>query len=152
MIYSSTRLEQFEIEKNEIIRFPEGLYAFENEKEFALLPFNEQIDCPLQWLHSLKTPDLAFVVTDPYIYMPDYKFSLSQEDKRHIRLRPEDRTLIRVIVKIPKNFLEMTANFLAPIVINLEQKIARQFVLTSIEYDTSQYLLPEEIRESKAIV
>jgi flagellar assembly factor FliW len=59
---------------------------------------------------------------------------------------------VRVIVKIPKNYAEMTANLLAPIVINIKQKTAKQFVLTTLEYEVTHYLLPKELRSAKTNV
>ena len=44
----------------------------------------------------------------------------------------------------------MTANLVAPVVINSQKGIGKQFVLTSMEYDTRHYLLPEEMRTTTA--
>ncbi len=44
----------------------------------------------------------------------------------------------------------MTANLVAPVVINPQNGIGKQFVLTSMEYDTRHYLLPEEMRTTTA--
>jgi flagellar assembly factor FliW len=57
--------------------------------------------------------------------------------------------MTRAIVTVPENYFEMTANLVAPLVINLDAGLARQFVLTSMEYDTRHYLLPQEVREGK---
>jgi len=44
----------------------------------------------------------------------------------------------------------MTANLVAPLVINSSKRVAKQFVLTTMEYDTRHYLLPEEMRTTAA--
>ncbi len=149
MIYQSTRLGSFELSDIDIIHFPEGIYAFESQKKFCMLPLNPNIDSPLEWMHSLQSPDLAFIVTDPYYYVPDYKLYLTDEDKKKILLDKNDPLAVRVIVKIPKNYAEMTANLLAPVVININQRTAKQFVLTTLEYEVSHYLLPKELRIAK---
>ncbi|OGW28235.1 MAG: flagellar assembly protein FliW [Nitrospinae bacterium RIFCSPLOWO2_12_FULL_47_7] len=151
MIYKSTRLGSIEVQDKEIISFSDGIYAFENEKSFALIPLNPSIESPLEWMHSLQTPDLAFVVTDPYLYVPDYKLHLTEDDKKKILLEAADPMAVRVIVKIPKNYAEMTANLLAPIVINIRKRSARQFVLTTLEYEVAHYLLPKEVRLASKI-
>jgi len=148
MNYQSTRLGPFEVKDNEIIQFPDGLYGFENETRFALLPFSATIDTPLQWIHSLKTPDLAFVVTDPNNYVPDYKLSLTEEDRKQIGLEFDGSVMVLAIVTIPQNPHEMTANLVAPIVINAQKLIAKQFVLTTPEYHTRHHLLPGEPKET----
>lgn len=149
MIYPSTRLGTFDLPDSGIIHFTQGIYAFENQKKFCLLPLNPNIDSPLEWMHSLQSPDLAFIVTDPYFYVPDYKLFLTDDDKKQILLEKNDPLAVRVIVKIPKNYAEMTANLLAPIVINIKQKTAKQFVLTTLEYEVAHYLLPKELRSAK---
>ncbi len=149
MIYKTTRFGPLELEASDIIQFPAGLYGFEKEKNFTFLPFDPNIDSPLEWMQSLTTPGLAFVITDPFLYVPDYVVKLTEEEKKTIHHRPEHKLQTRVIVTIPENYLEMTANLVAPLVINLESQTARQFVLTSVEYDTRHHLLPQNARTSR---
>ena len=75
---------------------------------------------------------------------------LSEEDKNRVQLEDQKPFLTRTIVTIPENYLEMTANLIAPLVINKEKGIAKLFVLTSMDYDTRHYLLPEEMRNTPA--
>jgi flagellar assembly factor FliW len=46
----------------------------------------------------------------------------------------------------------MTANLIAPLIINKDKGVAKQFVLTNMDYDTRHYLLPEEMRTAPATV
>ena len=152
MKIETSRFGTIDISEKEIVRFPEGLYGFEKETEFTLLPFNPNVESPMEWMQSLNSDHLAFVVTDPYLYLPDYKLKLSEEDKKGIELEENDLFLTRAIVTIPENYSEMTANLIAPVVINKVKGVAKQFVLTNMDYDTRHYLLPEEIRNAPATV
>jgi flagellar assembly factor FliW len=152
MKVETSRFGTLDISEKEIVRFPEGLYGFEKETEFTLLPFNPNVESPMEWMQSLKSTHLAFVITDPYLYLPDYKLKLSEEDKKRVELEDDDLHLTRAIVTIPENYYEMTANLIAPLVINKEKGIAKQFVLTNMNYDTRHYLLPEEMRNATATV
>ena len=152
MKVETSRFGTLDISEKEIVRFPEGLYGFEKETEFTLLPFNPNVESPMEWMQSLKSTHLAFVITDPYLYLPDYKLKLSEEDKKLVELEDDDLYLTRAIVTIPENYYEMTANLIAPLVINKEKSIAKQFVLTNMNYDTRHYLLPEEMRNATATV
>ena len=152
MKVETTRFGTIDISEQEIIRFPEGLYGFEKEKEFTLLPFNPNVESPMEWMQSLKSDHLAFVVTDPYLYLADYKLKLSEEDKKRVELEEDDLFLTRAIVTIPENYSEMTVNLIAPVVINKDKGVAKQFVLTNMDYDTRHYLLPEEMRNAPATV
>ena len=148
MKVETSRFGTIDISEKEIVRFPEGLYGFEKETEFTLLPFNPNVESPMEWMQSLKSDHLAFVVTDPYLYLPDYKLKLSEEDKKRVELEEDDLFLTRAIVTIPENYSEMTVNLIAPLVINKDKGVAKQFVLTNMDYDTRHYLLPEEIRNN----
>ncbi len=152
MKVDTTRFGTLDISDSEIINFPDGLYGFEKETEFTLLPFNPNVESPMEWMQSLKSKHLAFVVTDPFLYVSDYKIKLNEDDKRRVKLEGEEPFLTRAIVTIPENYSKMTANLIAPLVINKEKRIAKQFVLTNMDYDTRHYLLPEEMRNSPASV
>jgi len=149
MIYKTTRFGSLEVKDSEILNFPVGLYGFENERDFLRLPFDPNIESPMEWLQSLQTPGLAFVITDPFLYVPGYSVKLTENEKKQIRFESGSTIMTRAIVTVPENYLEMTANLVAPLVINLNAGLARQFVLTSMEYDTRHYLLPQEVREGK---
>ena len=150
MKVNTSRFGTLDITDNEIIRFPDGLYGFEKETEFTFLPFNPNVESPMEWMQSLKSSHLAFVITDPYLYLQDYKLKLSEDDKKHVHLKSEEPFLTRTIVTIPENYLEMTTNLIAPLIINKDKGVAKQFVLTSMDYDTRHYLLPKEMRNAPA--
>jgi len=150
MKVDTSRFGTLDIPDNEIVQFPDGLYGFEKETEFTLLPFNPNVESPMEWMQSLKSSHLAFVITDPYMYLHDYKPKLSEEDKKRVKLEGNETFLTRTIVTIPENYLEMTTNLIAPLIINKDKGVAKQFVLTSMDYDTRHYLLPKEMRNAPA--
>lgn len=150
MKLESTRFGTLEIVEKDVIEFSDGLYGFEKETQFTLLPFNPNVESPMEWMQSIQSPHLAFVITDPYLYVPDYKLKLMAEDKLKVGLGEDDSFLTRCIVTIPENYTEMTANLVAPVVINSEKGRGKQYVLTTMEYDTRHFLLPEEMRTSAA--
>ena len=152
MKVETSRFGTIDISEKQIVRFPKGLYGFEKETEFTFLPFNPNVESPMEWMQSLKSDHLAFVVTDPYLYLPDYKLKLSEEDNKRVELGEDDLFLTRTIVTIPENYSEMTANLIAPVVINKDKGVAKQFVLTNMDYDTRHYLLPEKMRNAPATV
>ena len=152
MKYDTTRFGHIEVTAKDVLNFPVGLYGFERENTFTCLPFAPNVESPMEWLQSLQTPQLAFVITDPFLYVPDYSVKLTEGEKAEIGHEPGHTLETRVIVTIPENYLEMTANLVAPLVINLTSGQARQFVLTSMEYDTRHFLLPEEARAGKVEV
>ena len=148
MKYQSTRFGEFEVTDNEILNCPDGLYGFEQETQFALLPLDPNIDSPLEWLQSLTTPELAFVVTDPIPFVPDYAVTLTADDRRAIALDEEEAFRIRVIVTVPEDYRKMTGNLLAPLIIHPRLNTGKQIVLTRPDYNTQHPLLPNAARDN----
>ena len=143
MKYETVRFGSLDIQDEDILHFPDALYGFEQEDKFVLLPLDPNIESPMEWLQSLKTPALAFIVTDPFLFVP-HNMVLSDAEKDLLKIESTESVIIRVIVTIPKVHTEMTANLVAPLVINQKNNLARQTVLTNAEYDTRHYLMPQE--------
>jgi len=148
MKYQSTRFGEFEVTDDAILNCPDGLYGFEQETQFALLPFDATVDSPLEWLQSLTTPELAFVVTDPTPFVPDYSVTLTVEDRRAIGLGDDEAFHIRIIVTVPEDYRQMTGNLLAPLIIHPRLNIGKQVVLTQPDYTTRHPLLPNAVRDN----
>ena len=142
MIIDSRHFGHIEIPEEEIIRFPYGLYGFEDIKEYVLLG-KVGDDNPCIWLHAVYNPDVCFVVIDPLIFKKDYSPSLNEEVLH--KLEVEEPTDIRFlsIVVIPQDTSKMTANLKGPIVINAKKNIAMQVILDNEEYSTKHNILEE---------
>ena len=148
MKYQSTRFGEFEVTDDAILNCPDGLYGFEQETRFALLPFDPNIDSPLEWLQSLTAPELAFVITDPAPFIPDYEVVLTAEDRRAIGLADDETFQTRIIVTVPEDYRRMTGNLLAPLVIHPRMNTGKQIVLTQPDYSTQHPLLPNAVRDN----
>ena len=66
----TTRFGEIEIADETIIAFPNGILGFPEQTNYALI--NTDDNSPLKWLQSLDDPALAFVVTNPNLFKPDY--------------------------------------------------------------------------------
>jgi flagellar assembly factor FliW len=147
MKYETARFGSLEIQDQDILVFPDALYGFDQEKEFALLPLDPTIESPMEWLQSLTSRELAFIVTDPFLFIPEYKMVLSESEQTQLGIESMESVVVRVIVTIPKVHTEMTANLVAPIVINQKKSLAKQVVLTNAEYDTKHSLMSKKNKE-----
>jgi len=147
MKYETARFGSLEIQDKDILFFPDALYGFDCEKEFALLPLDSKIESPMEWLQSLRTRELAFIVTDPFLFVPEYEMVLSDSERTQLKIESTESVIVRVIVTIPKVHTEMTANLVAPLVIHQKNRLAKQIVLTSAEYDTKHPLIPQKNKE-----
>ncbi len=137
------RFGQIEVEEEKIVHFKDGIPAFEEEHEFIIVPYDSE--SPYYFMQSLATPDLAFLITVPFIFFPDYEFELDDVVQHELDIKEQDDMLIYVLITIPGGKIEdMTANLMAPVVLNKENMQAKQVVLDRSRYTTKHRLFPEK--------
>jgi flagellar assembly factor FliW len=92
-------------------------------------------DSPFFWLQSADDPELAFIVMNPQLVMPDYAVHLAKEDRQALQVKGEDPLVIYGLVTIPRgNPADMTINLLGPLVINSAAGVGRQVVMSGSDY------------------
>ena len=140
---NTLRFGELEIEEQDVVRFADGIPAFEDEHEFVVLPYEE--GTPYMFLQSMMTPELAFLMTDPFVFFPDYSFELDDENMDKLEIKTMDDVLVCTLISIPRSGVaDMTTNLLAPVVINRHTMQARQIVLEKTQYTTKHRLFPEK--------
>ncbi len=138
---NTVRFGEIEIPEEKIIHFADGMPAFEGEHDYVIVPFDES--SPYVFLQSVATPELAFLITMPFVFFPDYEFQLEDDIAEKMGLKSPDDMLIYTLITIPDgNIKEMTANLMAPVVINKATNQARQIVLDRGKYTTKHRLFP----------
>ncbi|RBP91505.1 flagellar assembly factor FliW [Cytobacillus firmus] len=131
-----------EINKDDIIHFPSGIPGFLDEKEFFIFPL-EGTD--LFVLQSVKTSEIAFIVTDPFVLFPEYEFDLQVEALEKLGIQKEKDVATFAILTVREPFEETTANLQAPLVINQTKKLGKQVILNHTSYQTKHKIIkPEE--------
>lgn len=141
MEIETTRFGELEIEETEIIEFIVGPYGFEEETEYTLLADEES---PFFWLQSISEPDLAFVVTEPWIFCEDYEFELGDKIKSKLDLKDKENVNVLNMVVIPENKRQTTMNLKSPIIINQENKLAKQIILEEEDYPIKYKIFADE--------
>ena len=119
-----------------VVHFPTGLPGFETEYNF--LPLNIAGQEPLVFLQSVQRPDLCFVTLPVLTVDAGYRLEMAEQDLETIGLDPSIQpvagtdVLCLTILTISEN--EVTANLLAPIVVNLRNGRAVQAVAPAHQY------------------
>ena len=138
---NTARFGELNIQEDKIFHFADGLPAFEGEHRFIILPFDD--DSPYSFLQSVETPELAFLMTVPFVFFPDYEFVLEDDVMAALAIKGSEDMQVYTLVTIPGgNIKEMTANLMAPVVINKETREAKQVVLDKSQYTTKHRLFP----------
>lgn len=115
------------ITNEDLIEFPEGLLGFAQLRKFVLL--DDPNDDIFAWLQSCEEPGIAFPVLEPELFASSYHVQLTKHDMEALKLQSPEGSRSFVIVTIPKDPTQMTANMKAPVVIHVSRRIARQCVL-----------------------
>lgn len=132
MNVETTRFGPVEVDDNRIISFAAGLLGFANYHRYALLQPDEE--GVFYWLQSVETPELAFVVTDPSLWVRDYQAAIRPEQKEELGLTRVDDAQVFVIVN--KYDRTLTANLQGPLVVNIHSRQAMQLVLAEKRWTT----------------
>ena len=143
MEIKTTRFGQVEINENLVITLPEGILGFEDFKRYIILDHFDK-ESPFKWLQSIDDPSLAFVITDPLMFVPEYKAKVSKEEIRNIKLSDASKSVIVVIVNIKIDHSEITINLQGPIVINPEEKLAKQVIIRESDYSVRHVIFSKE--------
>ena len=138
---------EMEVDKAKIIFFPHGLVAFHELKEYCLVESGSE-KVPFCWLQAVDRPDLAFVLINPFLFKPDYDFELSAEHEEELGIEQAEDVAVFSIVVLPGEIEKMSANLLAPVVINTRTRKGKQVVLQDPRYSTRHYIL-EEMHKSR---
>ena len=143
---NTSRFGEIEVDEGKIVQFANGIPAFEDEHEFVILPYDEE--SPYYFMQSLKSPDLAFLLTNPFLFFPDYTFEVDDEILAELDIKNQDNVFYYSMITIPNGSIRyMTANLLAPVVLNGDNMRAKQVVLEKSNYTTKHRLFPEPKKE-----
>ena len=128
----TTRFGTVDLDEKRIINFPGGLLGFSSYKTFALLQPDD--DGVFFWLQSLESPELAFVVTDPTLWVQGYEVAIRREQMEELALGKLEDAQVFVIVN--KYGRSLTANMQGPLVVNIRNHQAAQLVLAEKKWTT----------------
>ena len=134
MNIKTARFGDIEIDNNRIIHFPEGVLGFPEQKDYTLL--EHKPGSPFFWLQSTTTPELAFVITDPFLVKHDFLENLTHDEKAFFIDKNGEELITYALVSIPHGDVEnMTVNLMGPLVINTVSKIGKQVILANSNYN-----------------
>lgn len=116
-----------EVSEEQIIEFPNGIYAFEEARRFAFIEL-EKGHYPA-WLQCIDSIKPCFIVFDPWLICKDYEITLNSGEQAMLEVDGKTNLQVLCIARVPEDFKETTVNLKSPIVINMDTKKAMQVIL-----------------------
>jgi flagellar assembly factor FliW len=142
MKLQTTLFGAMEVEEESLFSFENGLYGLEEYKQFALIRPDKSL--PFAYLQAVEEPNICLLVADPFVFQPSYEFDIPEQDVRALREPDAESLAVWVTVTAGETLENGTMNLLAPIVINLDQRLGRQVVLHDSGYETKTPLFPRK--------
>lgn len=128
------RFGTIEYREDDLIVFPWGIPGFDHLKSFLALSLPAQDH--LVWIQSVEDVNVALPAADPWSFFPAYDPSLPTFARFSLDLdKPEDFTILGIVVAPGDGTMFM--NLMAPVIINLKSRIARQVALESSGYSVA---------------
>ena len=128
-----TRFGDVEYSPEHLLTFPLGLIGFPGLRGFVVMPNRKE--GPLFWIQSVDDPDMAFVLTDPTNFFPDYAVKPDVAERHILEIGEEDACYAVTVVTVPPD-LNITLNLSAPILFAPKSNRAMQTILEESSYST----------------
>ena len=146
MIVKTSRFGDKDVPDDALLVFPEGVIGFRDATRFVMFECSD--DGIFKWLQSCDRPELAFVICEANIIMPSYQILIGEKERQLLKLaKPEDAVVCLILV-IPKNPADATANLLGPLVMNTETRMGIQVVVVNPQYSTRYRLFKSPDQET----
>jgi len=130
------------VKDEDIIDFPEGVYAFENSKRFVVLDTNSKAG--IMQLQSAQAQTPRFIILDPFMFLEDYTPIVPEEAMRKLKATSLEQLNFFVIAVIPENIGLATVNLKSPVMINFKERLGMQVMLENSEYSVRFRLFDQE--------
>ncbi len=127
-----------EVEEDAVYQFPNGVYGFEEEHQFAI--FSREIEgYTFLYLQSTASLFPCFMVFEPWDMHDHYEPKLSQDDLSECQVEHLDDLIFLVIATVPANIQELSINIKSPIVLNPKTRKAKQVIVQNPDYGVRYY-------------
>ncbi|MFA9479007.1 flagellar assembly protein FliW [Phycisphaerales bacterium AB-hyl4] len=132
MRIETSRFGSVEVDEARTIRFTKGLLGFPGYTDYVLLEAGDE--SYFWWLQSTQSPELAFVVTDPSLFVPTYRVPVREPQLDDLGAGSPDEVQVFVIVNKRDGML--TGNLQGPLVVSVHQRLGEQLVLSDRRFTT----------------
>ncbi len=140
MLVQSTRFGELDVAEEQIMDFPEGLLGFPDEKKFALMEYKP--DSPFYILQSLTEANLTFLMINPFAFFNDYEFTMDDSLMAEIGVTADNPPTVFNIATVRDKIENMTVNLAGPVLVNVRDRKAAQWVIEKTKFPTRYPLFP----------
>ncbi len=130
----TSRFGEIEVDRDRVITVTSPILGFPESHRFVLRPHGA--GSAFMWFQSIDNPALAFVVVPAGLIDKGYQPNLSKADHEELQFSDGQEPEFLVILTFTRDEkLNITANFLGPLVLNAKKRLAKQVLLDPAKYD-----------------
>ncbi|OQX20606.1 MAG: flagellar assembly protein FliW [Desulfobulbaceae bacterium A2] len=135
----NSRFGEIEYSRDNVVVFPKGLIGFEQLHNFIVMPKTKE--GPLFWIQSTEDQEIAFILTDPSSFFPDYDIVPDEEERNLLGIEAGgEYHILSVVTVTPEQ--KITLNLVAPVLYSPSSNRALQVLLENSPYDIRTPLPP----------
>ena len=138
MQLETSRFGTIEVDNDAIVTFTQPILGFQEFRRFVLLPGPE--NSMVSWLQSVDSGELAFLVMDPRLVVPDYQVEIGPGELSELAVSRVDELDLYTLVVVPHDNSQVRTNLKAPILISRKHRLGKQTILDRSNYPIQFFL------------
>ena len=90
-----------------------------------------------QVMQSTEEAGVAFVVANPYAFVPTYDLKIDEATVNSLAIEKEEDVFVLAVVSVKEPFEQSTLNLQAPLIFNRYNQKGKQMIMNSTTYGMS---------------
>ena len=131
MRVNTNRFGAIEVEKEDVIEFPEGMVGLSRLRQFVL--FRDPSSPDLFWLQSIDQAEFAWAMVHSTKLASQFELDWQEVDVSGLELGSPEEAEIFVLLNRVNG--EVTCNLKGPVIVNSSRMVGKQVVLRSPRFD-----------------
>ncbi|MFH1278767.1 MAG: flagellar assembly protein FliW [Candidatus Eisenbacteria bacterium] len=129
---------------------PHGMIGFPGLTRYRLIGRGEEN--PFHLLQSEERDQIRFSLLEPMVILPDYEVRLAPDLLEELEIEDRAHARVFVVATVPDDPREITVDFRAPLLVNIESGVGAQVILEDERLSVRASLLEEWRRQEAETV
>ena len=147
MQLETARFGSLEVAPDAVITFTQPILGFQDYRRFVVLPGPSDY---LWWLQSTESGDLAFILMDPAVVVPDYRIEIRPAELSELAVTSIGELDVYTLVVVPEDKRKVRTNLRAPVLVNPKLRLAKQALLDHSDYPIQFFLAQPQQGQGQA--
>jgi flagellar assembly factor FliW len=139
MIINTLQFGELHVEGTEVFTFTQGIPGFEEYRHYFFI--QSEPDSPFIIMQCMDNGDVSLIITNPFVYYPNYDFEIPDSVVSELDIQSVQDVAVWAVVAVRDQPSDATLNLLAPIIVNVVNRRAKQIIVHNSNYQTKHKLV-----------